>query len=146
MRRYAVNNEAIEGHGRCLRAKNWWRGMAVYHRFRGVPYLIVASLVWFHLAKASKRYYYLWIGNRVGTVTAWKSRGKCWRATVATGKGMKGLRGYVKPQESPFAPGYTDVHPPVHLVRIVGCQRGSWRMDSPVRTSYGYVPPIYQAR
>nr|KAF7417034.1 hypothetical protein H0235_011565 [Vespula pensylvanica] len=30
----------------------------------------------------------------------------------AIGKGMKGLGGHVKPQESLFAPGYTDVHPP----------------------------------
>lgn len=34
------------------------------------------------------------------------------------GKGMKGLRGYVKPQDTPFAPGYTNVHPPVRLAAI----------------------------
>lgn len=43
---------------------------------------------------------------------------------MGTGKGMKGLRGYVKPQGSPFAPGYTDVHPPVHLVRIARLPAG----------------------
>ena len=51
--------------------------------------------------------------------------GKCPRAAVAMRKGMKGLRGHVKPQESPFTPGYTGVHPPVRLVAIAGCQWGS---------------------
>jgi len=37
---------------------------------------------------------------------------------VAMGKGMKGLRGYVKPQDTPFAPGYTNIHPPVRLAAI----------------------------
>jgi hypothetical protein len=40
------------------------------------------------------------------------------RPRVAMGKGMKGLRGYVKPQDTPFAPGYTNVHPPVRLAAI----------------------------
>lgn len=40
------------------------------------------------------------------------------RPRVAMGKGMKGLRGYVKPQDTPFAPGYTNVHPPVRLATI----------------------------
>lgn len=46
---------------------------------------------------------------------------KCPR--VAMGKGMKGLRGYVKPQDTPFAPGYTNVHPPVRLATIGAWQR-----------------------
>ncbi|KAL2714072.1 hypothetical protein V1478_016629 [Vespula squamosa] len=37
---------------------------------------------------------------------------------AAIGKGMKGLGGHVKPQESLFAPGYTDVHPPVRSTAI----------------------------
>jgi len=45
------------------------------------------------------------------------------RPRVAMGKGMKGLRGYVKPQDTPFASGYTNVHPPVRLAAIGAWQR-----------------------
>lgn len=54
------------------------------------------------------------------------------RPRVAMGKGMKGLRGYVKPQDTPFAPGYTNVHPPVRLAAIGGLtegEEGNTRMD-----------------
>ncbi|KAG7206190.1 hypothetical protein KM043_003582 [Ampulex compressa] len=65
------------------------------------------------------------------------------RPRVATERGMKGLRGWVKPQGSPFSPGYTDVHPPVCLDGRLTARGWKQGVDPPRRIFYGYVTAIY---